>query len=120
MAATASDSPFRKPRLVGRPIASFKSRSGFFALIAVSPFLQLLLQVLIEPVNCQLDRLIALLTIDSVVSYPRYHDIFLVGSRHPVIGKLRVLLVVEQFLFFRHDEQHRAVLDLWSVFHGSE
>src|SRR5262245_66310295 len=80
----------------------------------------LLLQILIEPFNRHLDRLLALLAVNAVVRDVRDGDVFLLRSGHPVVSEFRVILVVEEFFLFGDDEKDGAVFDLGGIFDGSE
>ena len=74
-------------------------------------YLELFLQVLIEPFDGEFDRLLALFAINAVMGDVGNGNILLLRSRHPVVGQFGVVFVVEEFFFFGHDEQRGAVFD---------
>jgi hypothetical protein len=70
--------------------------------------LELLLQVLIEPLNRQFDRFVARFAVNAVMRDIGNRNVFL-GSRHPVISEFGVVLIVEEFFLFGNNEQGCAI-----------
>ena len=67
------------------------------------PDLLLLFQVLIEPFNRELDRLIARRCVDAVVCDAGNLHVFL-RPGHSIVRQFRVILVIEELFLFGDDE----------------
>src|SRR5262245_26142469 len=78
----------------------------------------LFFQIMVEPFDRQLDRLLTLFEVDAVVRDVRDGDVFLLRSGHPVVSEFRVILVVEEFFLLGDDEEDGAIFDLRGLLDG--
>src|SRR5262245_42815921 len=76
---------------------------------------RLLLQILIEPFDGELDRMLARRAVDAVVRDARDQDVLL-RLRGALVGEFTVILDVEEFFLLGVYEERRAVFESGGVF----